>query len=60
MFFGGKFYEILSFDKKENIESILKDGIIPKCGENTSLVESDIGNYIFLQIKRIYKFGLCF
>lgn len=52
-----KYYHLT---KKENIESILKNGILPKCGENTSLVESDIGNYIFFTKKRIYKFGLCF
>lgn len=44
-----KYYHLT---KKENIESILKNGILPKCGENTSLVESDIGNYIFFTNKK--------
>lgn len=44
-----KFYHLTN---KDNIESILKYGILPKCGENTSMVEKNIGDYIFLTSKK--------
>jgi hypothetical protein len=36
---------------KENVSNILKEGILPKCGKNTQLVEKDIGDYTFLTDK---------
>ena len=44
-----KFYHLT---KKENVENILINGIQPKCGENTQMVEKEIGNYIFLTSKK--------